>query len=237
MTGIHKRAIGWLLLAFVLSIGLRLSFYGVDYADGINELSCSVVAILWAMSVRKRVTDRQLRHLMLAAAHCLVLYLCLQFCRYDLFLAPLHLSRHLWYAYYLPMDALPVLILALALRIYRLADERLRWPFWMIALLFALLTVGVLTNDLHFWFKSFPGGVLDDNGSEKSGWLYYLLSVLTYGTYLLSFGILLRKSRRFGGQRLRWLPLVPLAIGILYFLLYSLRIGPRLLGFRILSMG
>ena len=237
MSGIHKRAIGWIALAFVFCIALRILLYGVDYADGVNELSCSLVAVIWAMSVRKRVTDPALRHLLLGIAHGLILYLCLQFCRYDLFRAPLRLSRHLWYAFYLPMDVLPVLVLALSLRIYRPADKPLGWPFWLIALLFALLTVGVLTNDRHFWFKSFPGGVLDDDGTEKSGWLYYVLSALTYGTYLVSFWILLRKSRRFGGLRLRWLPLVPLGFGILYFLLYPLGIGIRILGFRILTMG
>ncbi len=168
MSGIHKRAIGWIALAFVFCIVLRISLYGVDYADGVNEFSCSLVAIIWAMSVRKRVTDPALRHLLVGIAHVLILYLCLQFCRYDLFLTPLRLSRHLWYAFYLPMDLLPVLVLALSLRIYRPAEERRSWPFWIITLLFALLTVGVLTNDLHFWFKSFPSRVLPDTGTENS---------------------------------------------------------------------
>ena len=235
--GINKRILFALAAAYAVSGALHVLLYSADYLDGFSDCFCCVLVLIWALSVRKRVTQRRLRVLLLAVAALLITYICLQLCRYLLVRRPLWANRWMWYAYYIPMNSFPMLILALALRIYRPADKPLGWAFWAMAALFGLLTVGVLTNDLHFWFKSFPSGVLIDDGRDVSGWLYYLLSVCTYGTYLLSFAIILRKSRRFGGQGCRWLPLVPLAVGILYFLLYPLDLGHRWFGARLWNMG
>ena len=237
MAGIKKRVLLWLCAAYVVCGLLHVLLYDVPYLDGFSDCFCCVLTLVWALSVRKRVTQRKLRVLLIGIACALLLHFFLQLCRFLLFLHPLRVRRWLWYAFYLPMDSLPVLLLALALRIYRPADKPLGRGFWAVTALFALLTVGVLTNDLHFWFKSFPSGVLDDDGREVSGWLYYVLSFFTYGTYLLSFGILLRKSRRFGGQGWRWLPLVPLAVAFAYFLLYPLDLGHRWFGKRVWNMG
>ncbi|MBR6119576.1 MAG: hypothetical protein IKQ04_04570 [Oscillospiraceae bacterium] len=237
MGGIHKRVLWMLAGAYLLCGALHILLYKLPYLDGFSDCFCCVLTLVWALSVRRRVTQRQLRRLLSAIACALLLYFFFQICRYCLVRRPLSAQRLLWYAYYIPMDCFPVLLLALALRIYRPADKPLGWGFWAAAALFVLLTVGVLTNDLHFWYKSFPSGVLDDDGREVSGWLYYVLSFFTYGTYFLSFGILLRKSRRFGGQGLRWLPLVPLAVGVLYFLLYPLDLGHRWLWTRVWNMG
>ena len=237
MAGIKKRVLLWLCAAYVVCGLLHVLLYDVPYLDGFSDCFCCILALVWALSVRKRVTQRQLRRLLIGAAYLMIVYICLQLCRFHLFLHPLRVRRWLWYAFYIPMDCFPVLLLALALRIYRPADKPLGRSFWAAAALFALLTVGVLTNDLHFWFKSFPSGVLDDDGREVSGWLYYLLSFFTYGTYILCFGILLRKSRRFGGQGWRWLPLVPLGVGITYFLLYPLDLGHRWFGMRVWNIG
>ncbi|MBR6376563.1 MAG: hypothetical protein IKS05_02230 [Oscillospiraceae bacterium] len=232
MGGINKRILFALAAAYAVSGALHVLLYNVDYLDGFSDCFCCVLILVWALSVRKRVTQRQLRALLMAVAALLIVYICLQLCRYLLVRRPLWANRWLWYAYYIPMNSFPVLILALALRIYRPADKPLGPLFRAAALLFALFTLGVLTNDLHFWFKSFPSGVLIDDGREVSGWLYYALSVCTYASYILSFLIILRKSRRFGGQGWRWLPLVPLAAGILYFLLYPLDLGHRWFGTR-----
>ena len=237
MGGINKRILFALAAAYVVCGALHILLYNVDYLDGLTDYFCCVLTLIWAMSVRKRVTQRQLRVLLIAIALMLLLYFCLQLCRYLLVRKPLWAQRWLWYAFYIPMDAFPALILALALRIYRPADKPLGWGYWAMAALFVIMTLLVLTNDLHFWFKSFPSGVLDDDGREKSGWLYYLISACIYGTYILSFFIILRKSRRFGGQGWRWLPLVPLGVGILYFLLYPLDLGHRWFGARVWNMG
>lgn len=237
MTGIKKRVLAWLVASYLLCGLFHLLFYDVDYADGLSDCVCCVLALVWSLSVRKRVTQRPLRSLLIGIAYLLIVRICLQVCRFLLVLHPLWAVRWLWYAYYIPADCFPVLLLALALRIYRPADKPLSPLFWAAAALFALLTVGVLTNDLHFWFKSFPSGVLDDDGREVSGWLFYLLSFCTYGTYFLSFLIILRKSRRFGGQGWRWLPLVPLAAGILYAALYPLNLGRSWFGARVWTLG
>ena len=42
-----------------------------------------------------------------------------------------------------------------------------------------------------------------------------------YGIYAVVLGILIYKSRGLGRQKYRWVPLLPLALGIGYFILYD----------------
>ena len=237
MQGIKRGSLLWIAAAFLLCGVLHVLFYRVQYAWNFAEIYCGCVCVFWALSVRKRVTDRRLRRLLLLIAGLLLVYELLQVCRFTLFpSSPAELDHLLWYAYYLPKTALPLLCLALALGVHRPENEPLpRW-FRLLLLAAGLMAVGVLTNDLHQCFVSFPGAWTDD-GTEKNGWLYYLINALIFGSYFAAFLLLLRKSRVFRGQRLRWLPLIPLGAGLLYFALYALNLGKRVFGVRVWNAG
>ncbi|MBQ2048478.1 MAG: hypothetical protein II487_05810, partial [Schwartzia sp.] len=97
--------------------------------------------------------------------------------------------------------------------------------------------LGVLTNDLHFSFKAFPTGVMDANGKEVSGWLYYAVQVFIYGLYALALAIILKKNRRYVARKYRWMTIVPLLFGATYFLLCPLDIGHRFFNTRLWQMG
>lgn len=74
---------------------------------------------------------------------------------------------------------------------------------------------------------------MDDNGQEKSGWLYYIISVFIFGLYAFSFAIIQKKNHRYVARKYRWIAVVPLLIGLTYFLLYPLDIGHRFFPTRI----
>lgn len=223
--------------AFLACGVLHVALWGIVFLDLFSQLFCGSVAISWGISVKKRVTDRRLNHLMMAIVFFQLLYLVLQAARYSFFVDNLTVSRYLWYAFYLPMEAFPALCFCLAMLIHQPAERRVPPVCWLVFAIAGVLILLMLTNDLHFWAKSFPDGLLDDNGNEKSEWLYYVISAYTYSTYFASFGILLKKSRLYLDQKYRWLPLAPLLVGILYFALYTLDIGHRLLGVRLWNIG
>ena len=161
----------------------------------------------------------------------------LQLLRYDICNSFVILDRYLWYAMYLPMTAQPILCFFLAVCLYRREEQPLPRACWLLAAVGAVIVLGVLTNDLHFQFKSFPSGVLDDNGQEVSGWLFYLSQALIYGVYGLTYALILKKDLRFVGRRYRWLPLIPFLFGVIYFTIFPLNLGQRLFGARLWNMG
>ncbi len=232
-----KRNLYWICFGWLLCGALHLLLYGVDYATGIVQFGCGVLTLLWGISIHKRVTDRRLRRLLMSIAACLLMYLALQVIRYDFVVFFPVADRYLWYAFYVPMTAMPALCYFIAWYVHRPQEAKLSPWHGVLAAAGAVLMLGVLTNDLHYFFKAAPDGIIAESGSVRSGWLYYGISAYIFGTYIFSFLLLLHKSRAYKGRRFRWLPFVPIAAGILYFLLYPLGIDQRLLGMRIWNIG
>jgi hypothetical protein len=237
LTKAVKRNIALYVAAFFLCGVFHVLLYGKDFAFCFSQIFCSVLTILWAVTVRKRITDCRLRALMLWIAVFLLLLFVLQISRYELFYDDKTTQRYLWYAFYIPMTAQPLLFFFIAVLIYRLQDRPLLGKYYLLIAVGALLVLGVLTNDLHFWFKSFPSGIMDDNGQEKSGPLYYIINVFIYGLYALAFAVIQKKNHRYVARRYRWIVALPLMIGLTYFLLYPIDIGHRLFRTRFWQMG
>ena len=222
LSKVEKRNIALFIAAFLLWGVFRNIFWRVDFAYSFSSLYGGVLVILWAITVQKRITDDRLRSLMLLVAASLLLHFFLQFLRYDLFDGNMMAQRYLWYAYYIPLTAQPLVSFFIAVSIYRPKEKPLPRPYYLLIVLSVILVLGVLTNDLHFSLKSFPTGVMDDTGEEVNGWLYYLIQIFIYGLYALSFGVILKKNRRYVARKYRWLTIIPFLIGATYFLLYHL---------------
>ena len=217
-----KRNIALFFAAFLLWGIFRNILWHVDFAYSFSSLYGGVLVILWAITVQKRITDDRLRSLMLLLAAALLLHFFLQFLRYDLFDGNTTARRYLWYAYYIPLTAQPLLFFFIAVGIYRPKEKPLPRPYYLLVVLGIILALGALTNDLHFSLKAFPTGVMDDTGDEVNGWLYYLVQIFIYGLYALSLGVIVKKNLRYVVRKYRWLTIFPFLIAALYFLLFPL---------------
>lgn len=80
----------------------------------------------------------------------------------------------------------------------------------------------VLTNDLHQQVFSFPSGVLSDQEYRYEGGYFFVLGwvALCAGFALLS---MVKNCRIPRSRRIRWLPLVPLALSLVYACMYIKR--------------
>ncbi len=232
-----KRNIVLFVSAFLLCGVLRAFLYRVDFAFAFSSLFCSVLVILWAITAQKRVTDRRLRLLMLWISIFLLVHFVLQILRYDVFDGEINTRRYLWYSMYIPMTAQPLLCFFIAMYIHQPEDEPLPRYYSLLIVTGALLVLGVLTNDLHFLAKSFPSGIMNDNGQEKSGLLYYLINVFIYGLYALAIVIIQKKNHRYIARRYRWVAVIPLLIGAAYFLLFPLDLYKLFCRTRVWNMG
>lgn len=131
------------------------------------------------------------------------------------------MTRYLWYAYYIPMLMLPTLFFLVSLTLGK--PERYHLPRW--TLLFPLVSVIliaiVLSNEFHHLVFVFPGA--PGRGEVYS---YHIAYWFVLGwELLLSFtalAILFQKCRIPKSRHIRWLPLVPMAIALVYCGLYIL---------------
>ena len=231
------RYIALFAATFLLCGLLHVFLYGVYFTDSIAQLFCGAVVLLWALSVQRRVTDGRLRRMLLGAAVFMLLHNVLQCLHYTLSCDDLVFDRYMWYAYYIPMIAIPLTCFFTALSVHR--PEGVPLPRFCIPLAAAaaLMALGFLTNDLHFFAFRFPSGILDDNGDERRSWLYFLYCGWCCLLMLLTLVMIARKCRRSVGLRLQALPAMPLLAMALLLLLSILGIQPRLNGIDIWKDG
>ena len=112
MSGIRKNVLLSIAAAFLLCGVLKSVLYYNNFTFGFSQLFTGSFVLIWGNTIQKRVTDRRLRRLLLAIAGLLLFQLLLQLIRYDLFVGVYPFRRWLWYIYYVPMTAVPVLCLA-----------------------------------------------------------------------------------------------------------------------------
>ncbi|MCR4963000.1 MAG: hypothetical protein K6B40_03880, partial [Firmicutes bacterium] len=237
LTKSSRRNIILFVLAFLLCGVLRNLLYRVDFAFAFSSIFCSALTILWIITIQKRVTDRRLRSLILWIAVFFLLHFLLQILRYDVFDGDINVRRYLWYSMYIPMTAQPLLCFFIAVNIHRPEDKPLPRCYRLLIVIGVLLVIGFLTNDLHFFAKSFPSGIMNDNGQEKSGPLYYLINIFIYGLYVLAFTTIQKKNHQYVARKYRWIAVIPLLIGITYFLLFPFDLYALFFRTRIWNMG
>lgn len=249
---VHAAAFAGVFVACGL---VHVALWDVPFTRCITQLLYGGLALVWGVSLYRRVADRRLMHLLVAVALMLALYTVLQLCRYALFSYDLQARRLLWYAYYLPMLGVPTALFFAALYTGRpsfgcptsptrtsfgsLASPARRWIL-LLALLVVLgaLAAGVLTNDLHgLAFRLDDASEGPVSYGPLYGPLYYLFWVADIALLAASVAIMVRKARLAGLRTGCWQPLVPVALGIAWMVAYLMGAAPRIDGVAIWNIG
>lgn len=218
-----KRNILLFVAAFFLCGILHIAFWQVDFTYSFAQLSCGALTIIWAITVQKRITDKRLCRLLFLVAAALLLHFILQFLKYDLFDDNFTAGRYIDYFMSIPMILIPILCYLVAVSIYHPIKSPLPKSCYIFLGVGLLLIMGLLTNDLHSWAKTFPEGP-ENIELEIKGWLFYLSQAFIYGLYALSFVIVIRKNHRYVAKPYRILAFLPFSLGVLYFSLYPLKL-------------
>lgn len=211
-----KRNIILFCCAFLLCGILHVALYSVDFADCFSTFFCSILVLLWAEANQKRIVDERLRFLMLLLAASFLLQLYIQFLRFEIAYNDIEFKRYLWYAMYIPMVAQPIICFHIAYSLHRKKDEPMPRLGLLIIAVGSLLALGIMTNDLHFFFTSFPSGIMSDK-QAVSGWLYYAAQIFIYGLYAHSIVIILKKNLHYVAAKYRWSVFVPFILAMIYF--------------------
>ena len=206
------------LIAFAM--WLRYASRQIFHSPAVNHLRSGIYVFLfsaWCYSIWMRIVQTQVRRYLLAISVLMVLWILLRSIKFSI--DNTDAGRWLWYFYYLPMLLIPMLSVFVSRSLGKGEDFQL--PRWTKLLYFPtlLLLLLVLTNDLHQQVFSFPSGVLSDQEYRYEGGYFFVLGwvALCAGFALLS---MVKNCRIPRSRRIRWLPLVPLALSLVYACMY-----------------
>ena len=164
------------------------------------------LAMAWGFSISNRILHKNVRQYLLLGCAMAVMWMFLRTVKYRFF-EDNHVTRYLWYLYYVPQILAPLFSLFAALEVGRREGDAIS-PKWYLLLIPATLLIGgVLTNDLHQTvFQATPGvATLEDDYTH--GWLYYIVMAWTIVLLLTAGGVVYRKCRVFESRRYAWVPL------------------------------
>ena len=210
------------LIAFAL--WLRYASRHIFHSPAVSYLRSGIYVFLfsaWCYSLWIRIVQTQVRRYLLAISVLMVLWILLRSIKFSI--ENTEAERWLWYFYYFPMLFIPMLSVFVSRSLGKGEDFRLpRWTkiLYLPTLLLLLL---VLTNDLHQQVFSFPSGVLSDQEYRYEGGYFFVLGwvALCAGFAFLS---MVKNCRIPRSRRIRWLPLVPLALSLAYVYAYVQKI-------------
>lgn len=207
------------LIAFAM--WLRYASRHIFHSPAVSHLRSGIYVFLfsaWCYSLWIRIVQTQVRRYLVAISALMVLWILLRSIKFSI--ENTDAERWLWYFYYFPMLFIPMLSVFVSRSLGKGEDFRLpRWTklLYVPTLLLLLL---VLTNDLHQQVFSFPSGVLSDQAYRYESGYFFVLAweALCAGFALLS---MVKNCRIPRSRRIRWLPLVPLALSLAYAYAYA----------------
>lgn len=184
-----------------------------------SSLFFSFITIVWTISVSKRVVSRNIRTYMIFMGILMILLILMRACKYQFFVYSDKMQTVLWYLYYVPMVTIPFLSFNASLKLGK--KQSLNNKFFIIFSHIPLLLIitAILTNDVHHKAFIFKNNYFH-NGEYSYGPVYYIAAAWIVILLVISFLTAVKKCSLTESRKYLWLPLIPAAIGITYFISY-----------------
>ena len=216
-----------LLAAMVCLVAVYInSMFDPDMWGRPVTVAYASLCIVWALTIQKRIIQKNLRILLELVGLSLLLLFCEQIAKYDYFFGLEAIRRLLWYAYYIPLLLIPLFSVGAALCIGRDADSTPLYSYkWMVPVS-VFLIAAVLTNDVHQ--LAFRFATPDWGDGYTYGVLYYVVALSCVVGMAAAFWITLRRCRLYQSKHAAWIPALFLLGGLLLFLLMFLDGGSTL---------
>ena len=171
------------------------------------------LAMAWGFSISNRILHKNVRQYLLLGCAMAVMWMFLRTVKYRFF-EDNHVTRYLWYLYYVPQILAPLFSLFAALEVGRREGDAFSRRWYLLFIPAALLIGGILSNDLHqMAFRSVPGAATLQ-ADYTHGWMYYLAMTWIVGLLLATGIIVYRKCRISESRRYAWVPLCAFLSGI-----------------------
>lgn len=184
------------------------------YADVVIYLG---LLIAWAISINYRIINQNIKKYLLISSALMIFWIVTRTIKYNAFADTYIYSRYLWYAYYIPMIILPLMMFKAALCIGKNQSSK-RWNILFIPAI--LLTLGILTNDFHQLAFKFKPNFADWNDDYTYGPLYVAVTIWILCLVTAALSIMLYKCKISKAKKKIWIPLLFIFLYLLYTLCF-----------------
>ena len=189
----------------------------------ISQIGCILIISCWMITVQSRIIQSKIKKLMLCAGDLFIMYHTMQMIKYCLFAENADVCRYMWYGYYIPMTIIP-LVAVYILRSLSTPEKADIGGFWKaLSIPAVLICICFMTNDLHGLAFFIPNWYENGDKGRILGPIYYLY--LAFMAVLLILGICcaVRMSKNTKSKKRLLYPAVPLLLGTIYLILYTVK--------------
>lgn len=214
----------FLLLAVIrhISNSIESSHTNPCYFYMISQIGSVLITSCWMLTVQSRVIHTKIRRLMLASGALFLLYFSMQMVKYCLFAENSDVERYMWYGYYIPMTLIPLMALYI---LQHLSDSIKtsggKRPLLLIPA--ALICLGFLTNDLHQLAFGIPNWYENGDKGRTLGPIYFVYIAFMAVLLILGSVRAIRLCKNIKNKRKVLYPAIPLLLGIVYLILYTVK--------------
>ena len=209
---INSRYITIFIVAFLIGGLLHIALWGIDFFDCISQMYYSAMAIVWGVTILKRVSDRRIRNRLLITTGLMLMMFMLQICSYKLLGEDLNPLRYSWYGYYIPVILAPFFMYQIAILV-GVGEDVTPGFNHIICCSAVILPLIVMTNDLHRLVFVFPEGIEQGYYVHDFGIFFYLIYAWVAVLFIWSLVIIVKKCRVMATQKLVWLPFALALLG------------------------
>lgn len=215
---ISRRTRRNIILFFLTAVLINLidMFSPIDFPfHSIEILGWGMLMICWGSGVWLRVTDKRIRSLLLKIMMCFLMLYLFQLFKYQFLYDAEILSRHFWYAYYMPLIFIPAYSMMVSRSIGR-KKNGYDYKDKLLLMAASLLVAFTMTNDLHQCVWRFLPDFKDWDSISMRGVGFYLLSVWIIILMLISLILAIKRGVFGESKRYMWIPFLVLALTVAY---------------------
>lgn len=174
----------------------------------------------WCTSIKKRIINKQICKYLLIVGVLMIMWIMVRTCKWQLIDKTADLGRYLWYFFYVPMVFIPLFGVFIIVCVDKPDDYKVPWALKLLYIPAIMIVLFVFTNDYHRLMFDFPNGIVNYDTQYVYGVLYYVAPAwfLVLGFYFVI--MLLVKSRAPGSKWFQNLPIVIMAVGLVFWTLY-----------------
>ncbi|MCQ2518930.1 MAG: hypothetical protein MJ107_00220 [Lachnospiraceae bacterium] len=176
----------------------------------------------WAISIQKRIIDKNIRHIIINVVGFAFLWLLTRTVKYYVFPGDSSLSNFCWYLYYLFQMGIVVSAFDISLFIGQKSDYKIEWKYRLILIPSFILVGLVLTNDYH----ELAFGVKPGTTHPGHGPVYFITVAWMLALALSTIFRIWNQYKETKNLGQIVYPIAVLAIGLTYLVLYAAGIHP-----------
>ncbi len=223
---------GALIIIGMITCMLPVSVTKLHHLPAFSYLT---LILLWAITVRRRVINPDVRYRMLMGCAFMVMLFFLRMCKFSYFPDDDIINEYLWYGYSLPLTAIPLFMFMATLYIEPVRDMRkMRIIESILLIVDAVLVAVVMTNAYHSWVYKIT---VHPDKEYTHEWFYY---VVTAWRALLTVGILIvvfKKCSLSAARRKWYIPAISIAISCSLLTWYYINGGaPKIAGHKLFQL-